>query len=164
MVVSFTGHREFEPKKVGDRLAREIEELLPRAEGRVTFWTGMAMGFDLAAAEVVLSLRDNGADVVLNCALPHPSQVTEMANEVERERYQYILAHADRVETLSTHYSPWVYHERNDFLVDQADVIVAYYDETRRKSGTGYTVRRALRRGLEVRNIYPQQQLQLDLV
>ena len=51
------------------------------------------------------------------------------------------------------------YLRRNDFLVDNATVVVAWWDGVPR-GGTAYTLRRARHAGCRVINIYPD--LQLD--
>ena len=64
-----------------------------------------------------------------------------------------MLAEADSVEVLAPAYHRGCYAVRNDFLVDNARVLVAWYDGS--PGGTRYTVRRALGRGLEVVNLCP---------
>lgn len=53
---------------------------------------------------------------------------------------------------LADSYSRGCYYRRNDYLVDHAVRVVAWY--IRRNSGTGYTVRRARHQGIEVLNLY----------
>ena len=53
---------------------------------------------------------------------------------------------------LADSYSRGCYYRRNDYLVDHAVRVVAWY--IRRNSGTGYTVRRARHQGVEVLNLY----------
>ena len=53
--MAFTGHRTYRGE-TGDALSRTLEELCAR--GFRTFLSGMAVGFDLAAAEAVLALRE----------------------------------------------------------------------------------------------------------
>ena len=61
---------------------------------------------------------------------------------------------ADSVEVLAPAYHRGCYAVRNDFLVDNARVLVAWYDGS--PGGTRHTVFRALRRGLEFVNLHPQ--------
>ena len=53
--VAFTGHRTYRGA-AADALRRTVGELYAR--GFRTFLSGMAVGFDLAAAEAVLELRE----------------------------------------------------------------------------------------------------------
>lgn len=158
MNISFSGHRDFDRHNFEQTL---LERLLiyARLGGTTTFWCGMAVGFDLATGEAVLALKDRGYDVELNCVVPYPEQALFFSTE-DMERYERILRRADFVITLAGEYSRDVYHRRNDFLVEQADILFVYFNGER-SSGTGYTVRRARTKKIAVENIYPQPQLSL---
>ncbi len=157
MIISFTGHRDYDQERFAQPLRDSIRGLVE--QGATVFWSGMAVGFDLAAAEAVLELRDAGAAVELNCAIPYSGQSQSFSAE-DCARYDRVLSRADRVVTLAESYSVEVYTRRNDFLVERADRMVADYDGEG-KSGTAYTSRKARRKGIMVENIYPQQQLSL---
>lgn len=233
--VAFTGHRTYRGQAAA-ALRAAIGELYAR--GFRTFLCGMAVGFDLAAAEAVLACRDCGckpavpvlacrdcgresAAPVLACRdcgrEPVPPEipvsdanfvaplgsvaVSQIASAVtsgsglfpaagsaslhppqsppsekpmpglrlvavvpfqgqasrfsaaDRERFHRVLAAADRSVTLSPSYHAGCYAVRNNYLVDHASLLVAWYDGS--PGGTHYTVRRALRRGLEIVNLHP---------
>jgi hypothetical protein len=61
----------------------------------------------------------------------------------------------------SEEYNKGVYHKRNDMLIEGADYIIAWWDGT--SSGTGYTVKQALKKHLRIINLYPSAQLALQL-
>ena len=147
--VAFTGHRTY-CGEASDALRRTIGELYER--GFRTFLSGMAVGFDLAAAEAVLLLREQKPEVRLVAAVPFPGQERHFSAS-DRERFQRVLAAANETVILSPTYHRGVYAVRNDFLVDNARIVVAWYDGM--PGGTHYTVRRALRRGLEVIDLHP---------
>ena len=126
--VAFSGHRTY-CGDAADALRRTVGELYAR--GFRTFLSGMAVGFDLAAAEAVLELRDRMPGIRLVAAVPFRGQEARFPQS-DRERYGRVLAAADAVEVLSP-----VYH-RGCYA-----------------GGTHYTVRRALRRGLEVLDLHP---------
>ena len=126
--------------------------VLVYALGFRTFLSGMAVGFDLAAAEAVLELRERVPGVRLVAAVPFRGQEMRFS-PADRERFRRVLAEADSVEVLAPAYHRGCYAVRNDFLVDNARVLVAWYDGS--PGGTRYTVRRALGRGLEVVNLCP---------
>ncbi len=147
--VAFTGHRTYRDEARA-ALSRTLEELYVR--GFRTFLSGMAVGFDLAAAEAVLELRARHSDVRLVAAIPFQGQDRHF-RAAERDRYLRILAQADDAETLAPAYSRGCYALRNDFLVDHARVVVAWYDGS--PGGTRYTVERALRRNRELHNLHP---------
>ena len=147
--VAFSGHRTY-CGDAADALRRTVGELYAR--GFRTFLSGMAVGFDLAAAETVLELRERMPDVRLVAAVPFRGQENRFS-AADRDRFRRVLAAADAVEELSPAYHRGCYAVRNDFLVDHARVLVAWYDGS--PGGTHYTVRRALRRGLEVIGLHP---------
>ena len=154
--VAFTGHRTYRGA-AADALRRTVGELYAR--GFRTFLSGMAptvmkniLGRDLAAAEAVLELRERVPGVRLVAAVPFRGQEMRFS-PADRERFRRVLAEADSVEVLAPAYHRGCYAVRNDFLVDNARVLVAWYDGS--PGGTRYTVRRALGRGLEVVNLCP---------
>ena len=65
--VAFTGHRTYRGA-AADALRRTVGELYAR--GFRNFLSGMAVGFDLAAAEAVLELRERAPGVRLVAAVP----------------------------------------------------------------------------------------------
>ena len=69
--VSFTGHRTY-CGEADAALAETLRQLY--AEGYRVFISGMAVGFDLAAAEAVLALREAYPEVRLVCAVPFEGQ------------------------------------------------------------------------------------------
>ena len=147
--VAFTGHRTYRGA-AADALRRTVGELYAR--GFRTFLSGMAVGFDLAAAEAVLELRERMPGVRLVAAVPFRGQEMRFS-PADRERFRRVLAEADSVEVLAPAYHRGCYAVRNDFLVDNARVLVAWYDGS--PGGTRHTVSRALRRGLEFVNLHP---------
>ena len=138
--VAFTGHRTYRGEAC-EVLFRALEELCVR--GFRTFLSGMAVGFDLAAAEAVLALRERCPEVRLVAAVPFPGQARHFPHK-ERARYERVLAAADETEVLAPAYHRGCYARRNDFLVDHAQILVAWYDGS--PGGTRYTVGRALTR------------------
>ena len=69
--VAFTGHRTYRGA-AADALRRTVGELYAR--GFRNFLSGMAVGFDLAAAEAVLELRERVPGVRLVAAVPFRGQ------------------------------------------------------------------------------------------
>ena len=114
MKVAFTGHRDY---FLADkhRLESVIEMLYN--DGFRTFMSGMAEGFDLAAAEAVLRLKCRLTDIRLECIIPFDEHSSVM-NKSNTDRYNAICKQADRVVSLATKYHPKAYFERNDFLID----------------------------------------------
>ena len=87
----------------------------------------------------------------LGAVVPFAGQ-PESFSDADKRRYADVLTAADRTVVLADSYSRGCYYRRNDYLVDHAVRVVAWY--IRRNSGTGYTVRRARHQGIEVLNLY----------
>ena len=223
--VAFTGHRTY-GGQAATALRATVGELYAR--GFRTFLCGMAMGFDLAAAEAVLACRDSQTasalspaaasaaafpsaaasaavppasvfspaaasaaafpSVAASATVPPASAFSPAVDSVsaffpephsphtpmpglrlvavipfrgqesrfpaaDRERFRRVLAAADHSVTLSPSYHAGCYAVRNNYLVEHAALLVAWYDGS--PGGTHYTVRRALGRGLEFINLHP---------
>ncbi|MGN0006826.1 MAG: SLOG family protein [Alistipes sp.] len=145
---AFTGHRTYSGE-ANERLCDAVRSLY--ADGYRTFLSGMAVGFDMAAAESIITLRNELPDVRLVCVVPFEGHC-ERFPAAERERYERIVERADCTLTLSPHHTADVYFRRNDFLVDNSSAVIAYFSGA--KGGTAYTVHRALRKSSPVLNIW----------
>ncbi|MEG1760062.1 MAG: SLOG family protein [Alistipes sp.] len=153
--VAFTGHRTYDGR-AAEMLCATIAALYHR--GYRTFMSGMAVGFDLAAAEAVIACRAQLPGLHLLCAVPFEEQPRQFS-AVDKQRYAALLATADAVEIVCAHYLSECYTLRNNFLIDNASTLIAYYDGS--AGGTHYTFRRAQRQRLEIINLFidPQQTL-----
>lgn len=149
MKVAFTGHRTYSTSEI-ERLETVIEHLY--SEGYTHFISGMAEGFDLAAAECVIRLKAHLKAIELECAIPFDGHIKTL-NASDRERYKRVCQAADKVTILANESHPKVYFDRNDYLIEGADALICYYSGKRR-SGTGYTVTKGLKKGLRTINLY----------
>lgn len=156
---AFTGHRSYDGSAAA-QLAQTVRALYAR--GFRTFLCGMAPGFDLAAAEAVLDQADGCPGIGVVAVIPFAHHIDRLP-EADRPRYRRVLDRSADVVTLADRYTPRVYLRRNDFLVDNASYVVAWYDGNI-SCGTGYTVSRAHRLRLPVENLYPDPQQVLLLV
>lgn len=147
--VAFTGHRTCLHEADG-ALRRAVGALYDR--GVRTFLSGMAVGFDLAAAEAVLACRERLPGLRLVAVVPFEGQDARFSAQ-DRARFREVLAAADERVVLAPAYFRGCYAVRNDFLVEHAAHLVAWYDGS--PGGTRYTVLRALRRGRCVDNLCP---------
>lgn len=146
---AFTGHRTYDGS-AAERLHAVVDLLYGR--GCRQFLSGMAVGFDLAAAETVLALRESRPGLRLVAVVPFEGQEARFS-AADRERYCRVLAAADERIIICGHYRRDCYARRNDFLTDRSSVLVAWYDGS--PGGTRYTVRRALRCNKPVINLHP---------
>ncbi len=156
--VCFTGHRII-PKKDLAPLLTAIRETVRGllAGGAEEFLTGGALGFDTLVAEEVLRQKRDFPHAKLVLVLPCRDQAARWTPG-QRETYTAILEKADRVECLFEKYVPGCMHIRNRYLVDHADVCVAYLQNE--KSGTAYTVHYAREKGIRILFI-PQKEASL---
>lgn len=159
---AFTGHRpgrfcfgydeEHEQcKQLKSVLADQIAALIDA--GITTFYTGMAQGVDQWAAAIVLALSEEHPGIRLIAVLPCETQANKWSVD-QRERHFNILAECDDVITLAGHYTPTCMLERNRYLVDHAEYLLAVYDNGIR-GGTAHTIRYAEKRGRKIISIHP---------
>ncbi len=152
VITAFTGHRNYN-HEADDRLRRRVLSLYD--EGCRIFRVGMAEGFDLVAGEIVVELMVTRSDIILEAYIPYVDFYKRFG-ATELRAYNNIIAHATLVRYASESYHAGVYNRRNNMLVEGATNLVAWCNGGR--SGTRYTLRRALRRGCRVDNIYPHAQ------
>ena len=130
---------------------KNIVQLI-ETHGVTHFISGMALGVDFYAAELVLSLKQNYPDITLECAIPCETQASKWTEEL-RDRYFSIAARCDKETLLQTHYTPDCMKKRNRYMVDHADVVIAVWNG--KPNGTGNTVRYAQAAGKQIRIIPP---------
>lgn len=150
--VCFTGHRIISRKDSAD-LMPKLYSTVTRlaADGYDTFICGGAVGFDTDAAECVLGLKERGADLRLILALPCRDQTVKWNDTESVKRYKKILGSADGVVYAEDFYTSDCMHRRNRWMADNSSVCVAYCKHTR--GGSVYTVKYALKNGLQVINL-----------
>ena len=156
LIVAFTGHRTYDGS-ANELLEATIRELY--TEGARHFRVGMAEGFDLAAGSIIANMTLEYSDIVLEACIPWPTFDAHLAPE-ERQLYNGILKHTDVVRYSDNEYHPAIFRHRNDMLVEGADWLIAWWNGE--QSGTGYTVKRAKKLGLNIKNIYPENQLSIE--
>ena len=148
----FTGHR---PDKI-DLGENDIKPILEKAideaiaNGYITFITGMAMGTDIWAAEIVLERKKTNKELHLICALPHPG-FENRRSMTEKMRFNKILKKADLVKEINNHYFTGCYQVRNEWMVDRSNLVIAIFNG--QKSGTKNTIDYAKRKGIKVVNV-----------
>ncbi len=147
MTCAFTGHR---PQKLPfgfreadercvalkQRLREQIINLIEE-HGVTHFISGMAIGVDMYAAEIVLDLKSIYPEITLECAIPCETQAVKWTEKL-RDRYFNIAARCDTETMLQHHYTADCMQRRNRYMVDHADYILAVWDG--RPSGTGKTM------------------------
>lgn len=116
---------------------------------------GMAMGSDMYFCEELIRLRDfENYDITIEAAIPCEQQSNSWSQS-DRERYFRLVGACDTETLVQRHYSRDCMMKRNRYMVDKSSCIVCVYDG--RLSGTMHTLLYAVRRGLEVIEIDPNQ-------
>lgn len=97
--VCFTGHRPEKLKQSESVIVKALETAIKEAiaDGKNVFISGMARGVDIWAAEIVLRLRKEGANVKLICASPYEGFERGWSAEWQRRVQWSFLAAADLV-------------------------------------------------------------------
>lgn len=148
----FTGHRpeklNMSEKEVRERLEKAIKDAIDK--GFCVFYSGMARGVDMWAAEAVLKEREKDSRIKLVCASPYENFESRWSF-FEKRRYASIMKKADEVVFVCAHYSKACFQIRNCYMVDRASRVIAAYNGE--SGGTKNTIRYAMQKGVEVVNI-----------
>ena len=144
----FSGHRII-AREDAPALHDDLRSILKTfIEGGITrFIAGGAIGFDTLAAKEVLALRRIYPDVWLHLVLPCRDQAKRWTT-VQKQEYEKILAAADSHEFLFDSYVQGCMQIRNRAMVDQSNVLIAYYKN--RPGGTRQTVAYAHEKNIRV--------------
>lgn len=97
--------------------------------GYTHFISGMELGADTNAAEIVLVLKIKYPHITLEAAIPCETQANSWAKK-DRERYFNLLPKCDIVTYVSKRHTPTCLIERNKYMVDKSDLLIAVYNDT----------------------------------
>ena len=152
MTCCFTGHRYFpwkdntehpQHKALLAKLERSID--LALAKGAAHFICGNAIGVDTWAAELVLKKKRAQPQIFLEIALPFAGH---NANEPACQRVQQKADLVHVVGTAKNRRS--AFFERNRYMVDHSDLLIAVYCKSHARGGTVATMEYAEKQGIEV--------------
>ncbi len=132
---AFTGHRDLSEGISEEKLYTELEKLIQA--GVEIFYDGMAMGFDLLAAEQVLKLKQQYPQIKLIACIPCSDQDRYFPPK-DKCRYATILKASNEQVCLSDHYYNGCMQKRDRYMAERADVLVAYCRKP--TGGTAYTL------------------------
>lgn len=142
-------------------LSEEIETIILKyySQGYTYFMSGMAIGFDLLAAEAVIRLQPLYSGLKLIAAIPFPEH-SKHYNDEDKRRYENILQQCEATILVNLEKHWGSYQRGVDFLIDQSSCIIAYFDGIRRGS-TEYTVEHAKLRRMPLSNVFDSAQATL---
>lgn len=145
----FSGHR---PEKLNEPEA-EIKQWLSEqidsaiAAGYTTFISGCAMGVDIWAAQIVFQKKQQNPSLRLIAATPWPGFSNKWSNDWQVQ-YSDLLKNADLIIPVSNHYHKSVFQQRNEWMVDHSNRVIAYFNGA--PGGTKNTIDYAASKGIEV--------------
>ncbi len=125
----FSGHRPEKlkagPETVKAWLEARIDEAI--ADGYVTFITGMGMGADIWAGEILVRKKEKNPQLHLIAAAPYPT-FSYRWNETWKKAYQDLWKKADlRIEVCKA-FDNDAFEKRNIWMVNHANRLIAYYN------------------------------------
>ena len=135
----------------------EIFRTLHDENGVTRYYVGGALGVDMWAAELLLSLHKQPGyeDIELIVAMPFENYFLSWDDQSKR-RLSAITRSASCCITVGKEAGAVSYKKRNYFMVDHADFLLAVYDNNRRiRSGTGQTVNYALKKNRSILFVHP---------
>lgn len=152
MIICGTGHR---PDKLGGYGDEVASRLVSVAEvwlgGDKENWDGVisggALGWDQALAWAALSLK-----IPLTMAMPFPGFWSRWPKKSQNE-LELLASAADRVVYVCDEgYAPWKMQVRNEWMVDNSDMVLALWNGT--DGGTANCVRYAQKKNKPITNLW----------
>ena len=170
----FTGHRPKDLDGTDDYVKEQLEKLIRAAyqKGYRTFISGMAVGVDMYAAQIVLNLKEEFDDIQLLAAIPFPGQAEKFSPK-QKNQWMNIVMAADDINIFNPDTSenekqswktvmemnraaiargPWEKYDvfkwldnRNHWMIDNSDSVLAIWSG-KEKGGTANAVRYALKK------------------
>ena len=153
----FTGHRpqglpwKFNEQderclKMKEQLKNEIVKAVK--SGYTTFISGMALGFDIICAEIVLELKNTYPHIKIIGAIPCKTQ-DKLWMEKDKQRYKNILEKLDGIRCIYDDYiGPECMLERNRFMINNSSLVIALFNGT--NGGTKKTLDYAKKCGVKI--------------
>lgn len=163
---AITGHRPTRFKfgyKENDTRCKRLKKrmhdqfVLLYEKGVRRFLVGGALGVDQWAGEILLRIKEQPGykDLELVVVLPFPGHDSRW-DERSKKRLAFLIQHCTEHLTVSDTDSPESYLQRNRYMVDHADCLLAVYDNERNlRSGTMQTVHYAEKKKLHIIFVHP---------
>lgn len=143
------------------RLKKRLQEqfALIYEKGVRHFWVGAAPGVDMWAGEILLRMKERPAYEGIELYIVLPFEGHDVGwDERSRVRMDFLRKHCREVMVVGTKKQSPVecYQKKNEYLLEQADCMVAVYDNERSNcSDVGNMVHFAEKQGMTVILIHP---------
>lgn len=143
-----TGHRKLDPSKI-EPTKEALKNAIMKAieDGYTHFISGFADGVDLYFAAIIVELKEE-YNLSLEAALPYRNRINCKNAEFKR-----LLSQCNAVGVHSETSNRSCYLNRNRFMVNASDLVIAVYDG-REKGGTAFTLKYAHVMGKELKVIH----------
>lgn len=160
-VCSFTGHR---PQKLpwgfnekNERYFRMRENTKQKIENAIKdgykiFLCGMAIGFDMCVAEIIIDLKEKYSNIKIYGIIPCKNQESKWSEEY-KTRYRELLGKLDGIHCLSDNYYDGCMQERNKFMIDNSSKCITLFDG--KNGGTKSTIEYAKSKEVDIEIIEP---------
>ena len=132
---AITGHRDLPKNLPREKLKADLRALIQ--EGVQYFYNGLAVGFDLLTAEILVELKVEFPNLHICGCIPFHGQERYFSAE-DKRRYYRVLEECDDTVVFCAEYQKGCYFIRNDYMVEKADLLYAYC--VSKTGGTEYTV------------------------
>lgn len=116
------------------------------------FLSGVDLGTEQYACEMILDLKKEYSRVRLECVIPYELQAAHWT-ERQRDRYYSIIERCDKETGIQSHYTSDCRKNKDEYMLRQSDFLLAVWDGKRRRTATVVSAARA--RGLRVITINP---------
>lgn len=153
----FTGHRpqklpwgfnedDLRCKEIKKQTQIKIEKSIKN--GYTTFLCGMALGFDMICAEILLNLKEKYPNIKIVGALPCKTQC-DIWNDYQKTRYHKIINQLDGIRCIYDKYiGKECLLERNKFMINNSSLVIALFNG--KTGGTKQTLDYAKKQGLNL--------------
>ncbi len=141
-----TGHRFLMKDFDEEALYSALEEIIK--DGYTVFLIGMALGFDTKCFQTLEKLKKTYPEIKLTAVIPCINQAEKFTSSDKKE-YDRMVGSADYKVILEKEYTKKCMFTRNDFLVENSSLLLAYYKGLKR-GGTFYTLNRAKNKPIKI--------------
>ncbi len=142
-----TGHRYIADNRVNRKAVNHLIDLAVKS-GIEQFYVGMSRGADFLFADVLSERKLNWVAII-----PCKTQ-THLWNKSDKEFHRKLVDKAEDMIILHDEYKRGVMHYRNQYMVDNSELLLAIYDDSG-KGGTFHTVNLALKQHKKVVQFNP---------
>lgn len=150
MIIAGTGHRPEKlggySKQVADRLTDLAVAAIKQLKPSLVI-SGMALGWDTALAKAAIETK-----TWLLAAIPFKGQESKWPEQSKMEYCKLIERAHKAIVLFGEGYSPIKMQKRNEWMVDEADMILALWDGS--SGGTSNCIEYANRVGKPIRNLW----------